>query len=109
MTSSIFLSIGWRFLLQYFKSRNTTYVTHFSAMSLDHGLLKLYSSLIFPEPAVESIGSQAHLFLKFDDCYIPRLPLLIQLPELYPVDRNRLSSFILSLRLGNSDTLTLTL
>ena len=41
-----------------------------------------------PLPAVESIGKQTHLFLKPYRRYSTRLPLLIQLTEPYPVDRN---------------------
>ena len=88
MISSIFLSIGWLFLLQYFKGCKTTYMKHFFGISLGHGLLKLYSSLIFPEPAVESIGPQAYFFLKPYCRNSSGFPLLVQLTELVPVNRD---------------------
>jgi hypothetical protein len=38
MTGSIFLSIGWRFYLQYFKGRKTTCVKYFFGISIDLSL-----------------------------------------------------------------------
>ena len=52
-------------------------------------------SFVFLESAVKGVGTQAHLFLKPYSCNSARLPLLIQLSELHPVDSDRLSALIL--------------
>ena len=39
ITGSNHLSIRWLFLLQYFKSRKTTYMTYFFCMSIDQSLM----------------------------------------------------------------------
>ena len=65
--------------------------------------MKLYPSLIFPKPAVESIGTQAHFFLKPYCRNSARLPLLIQLTKLSPVNEYRLPTFVFPLCFRNSD------
>ena len=47
ITGSNHLSIRWLFLLQYFKSRKTTYMTYFFCMSIDHGQLKYYNAPLY--------------------------------------------------------------
>ncbi len=52
---------------------------------------------------------KSHFLLKPYCRNSARFSLLIQLTELYPVNRDRLSAFIFTLRLSNSDTLALAL
>ena len=61
------------------------------------------------EPTIEGIGTESHFFLKPYSCNSARFPLLIQLPEFYPVDSDRLPTLILALRLCNGYPLALTL
>ena len=49
-------------------------------------------SFVFFEPAIEGISLQAHFFLKPYCRNSARLPLLVQLTKLYPVDNERKQS-----------------
>ena len=64
---------------------------------------------ILSDMAIECISRQAHSPHKVPARDILRLPFPIELPELRPVDFNRLSALVLALCLSDLDALTLSL
>ena len=65
--------------------------------------------LILTDTAIECVCRQAHSTHKVPACDVLRFPFPIELTELHPVDRDRLSACILALCLCNLNTLTLSL